>query len=295
MHKLIVSLPLNRDFEGELRLEAENGRVLAGPFPVCGRADREAARRHGNPTGQATLPFGDTPLGRYRIAGIQATGRKTSLPVEHFGPHEVVVLTPVAGDAALADANGRFCILIQGGTMGAGRRLRPTNGSLRLADKDQKALIRALRKYRPPCTCECVADTAADGGRMVAKNAPFETLDPPLPVSAVNPTMTAAAGFERGQFSPEGSRFGVLLRPRSAWPPLTPAEAEGEPVPAEATTAETRSVQWIPRSSTKTSFSSRRSMPIRRAFRPLVTASILTRRAWRVFRLQAFLNPSSTR
>jgi len=80
MHKLIVSLPTNREFEGRLTLEEENGRVLAGPFPVCGLADRAAAGRHGNPSGRALLPFGDTPLGRYRVTGIHATGPKTSLP-----------------------------------------------------------------------------------------------------------------------------------------------------------------------------------------------------------------------
>src|SRR5580658_2871903 len=99
MHKLIVSLPTKREFEGRLTLEGENGRVLAGPFPVCGLADRGAAERHGNPSGHALLPFGDTPLGRYRIAGIHATGPKTSLPAEQFGPHGVIVLTPTAGEA----------------------------------------------------------------------------------------------------------------------------------------------------------------------------------------------------
>jgi GH24 family phage-related lysozyme (muramidase) len=179
MRKLIVILPENRDFEGVLRLEEQNGRLVAGPFAVCGRADGEVAGRHGNSSRQALLPFGDTPLGRYRIAGILPTGRRTNLPAERFGPYGVVVLQPAAGEAALADANGRFCIVIQGGKLGPGRRLRPTNGSLRLADKDQKKLVRALRRC-DQCVCECMATAEPVTGRPVARDASYEEADPPL-------------------------------------------------------------------------------------------------------------------
>ena len=192
MHKLIVSLPINREFEGRLSLEGEDGRVLAGPFPVCGFADRVAAGRHGNPSGHALLPFGDTPLGRYRITGIRATGTKTSLPAEQFGPHGVIVLTPMAGDAALADANGRFCVVIQGGTLAPGRRLRPTNGALRLMDKDQRTLVRILRRSRRPCVCECVAASEYATARPIARTARYENVDPPLSVDTVSMPITTA-------------------------------------------------------------------------------------------------------
>jgi len=214
MHKLIVSLPSNRELEGRLTLEEENGRVLAGPFPVCGLADRNAAGRHGNPSGNALLLFGDTPLGRYRIAGIHPTGRKTSLPAEQFGPHGVVVLTPAAGDAALADANGRFCIVIQGGTLAPGRRLRPTNGALRLTDKDQRTLVRALRRSRRPCVCECVAGTEHATARAVARTAPYENLDPPVSVAATVPIPAMdAASLGADRFTPAKGRARRLGAP----------------------------------------------------------------------------------
>jgi len=208
MHKLIVSLPTNREFEGSLTLEEENGRVLAGPFPVCGLADRAAAGRHGNPSGHALLPFGDTPLGRYRVAGIQATGPRTSLPAEQFGPHGVIVLTPTAGDAALADANGRFCIVIQGGTLAQGRRLRPTNGALRLTDKDQRTLVRTLRRSRRPCVCECVTAAQSASVRTVAQAVPYESVDPPVSVAAVTLPIAAATAifFVGDRFSPGQGR-----------------------------------------------------------------------------------------
>ncbi|MFZ0773913.1 MAG: pesticin C-terminus-like muramidase [Candidatus Sulfotelmatobacter sp.] len=207
MRKLIVILPENRDFEGILRLEDQNGRLVAGPFAVCGRADGEVARRHGNSSRHAILPFGDTPLGRYRIAGILPTGRRTNLSAERFGPYGVVVLKPAAGEAALADANGRFCIVIQGGKLGPGRRLRPTNGSLRLADKDQKRLVRALRRSQH-CVCDCVGTSEPGTGRPVARGASYEEADPPLAGSLLSLPVTAVEG---GQFSREPGqprRFG---------------------------------------------------------------------------------------
>jgi hypothetical protein len=185
MRKLIVSLPANRDFEGVLRLEDENGRVVAGPFAVCGRADDSAARRHGNSSRHTHLPFGDTPLGRYRMTAILPTGKGTSLSADRFGPNGVIVLAPTAGDAALADANGRFYIIIQGGKLSPGRRLRPTNGSLRLADKDQKRLVRALRRNLQ-CVCECVSTSESLTERVVGKAAPREESDPPLASSGIN-------------------------------------------------------------------------------------------------------------
>jgi hypothetical protein len=207
MRKLIVILPENRDLEGVLRLEEQNGRLVAGPFAVCGRADGEVAGRHGNSSRQALLPFGDTPLGRYRIAGIVPTGRRTNLSAERFGPYGVVVLKPAAGEAALADANGRFCIVIQGGKLGPGRRLRPTNGSLRLADKDQKRLVRALRKSRH-CVCDCVGTAEPVNGRVVARDASYEEADPPLAGSLLNLPVMAAEGDRLSHELGQPRRFG---------------------------------------------------------------------------------------
>jgi hypothetical protein len=197
MHKLIVTLPVNRDFEGMLRLEDQNGRLVAGPFAVCGRADGEAAGRHGNSSRHTLLPFGDTPLGRYRIAGILPTGRRTNLSGERFGPYGVVLLKPTAGDAALADANGRFHTAIHGGKLGLGRRLRPTNGSLRLADKDQRRLVRALRKGQS-CLCDCVTTAEPVTGRTVARGPSYEESDPPLGGSLVSLPVAAATSGSLG-------------------------------------------------------------------------------------------------
>jgi len=182
MRKLIVKLPDNRDYAGTLHLEDEHGAVLIGPFLVCGRADRMTAQHHGNPACDPLLPFGNTPLGRYRLEGIAASGPGTGLPVEHFGPHGVLVLRPAAGSAALADANGRFYLFIQGGRTSSHGRLRPTNGSLRLANRDQERLVRILRKCRD-VMCECRRMPRTPAKNLVAVNSPCSEGDPPRSAS----------------------------------------------------------------------------------------------------------------
>jgi hypothetical protein len=183
MEKLVIMLPEDRRYAGTLRLESEDGDVVAGPFPVCGRADEGAALRHGNPSRNPLLPFGDTPLGRYRVEGILPSGAGTERPADRYGPHGVIVLTPTSGDAALADANGRFHLLIQGGAAAPGRQLRPTNGSLRLGNREQKQLIEILRD-RQAIICELLPMPGTAGTRPIALGSPCSEGDPPPGVSA---------------------------------------------------------------------------------------------------------------
>jgi hypothetical protein len=194
MHRIIVTLPENRDYAGTLRLEDEDGDVVAGPFAVCGRADEAAARRHGNASRNPLLPFGDTPLGRYRIEHILPSGTGTQRPADRYGPHGVIVLTPTAGDAALADANGRFHLLIQGGAAAPGQRLRPTNGSLRLGNREQKQLIDILRD-RQAIVCELLPMPGTAATRPIATDEPSNESDPPLHASAGAVGITSASGF----------------------------------------------------------------------------------------------------
>src|SRR5262249_29384096 len=158
--RLVVRLPEDRDVTGSLVLEDGDDVILAGTFEVSGRADDGEGARHGNPGRNPLLPYGDAPLGLYRVTRVLDTGPGTAFPANAFGPNGVVVLEPVAGEAALADANGRFQVLIQGGSPGLGGRLRTTNGSLRLADSDQKELLRWLRRAGT-VFCTCVAGETA--------------------------------------------------------------------------------------------------------------------------------------
>jgi hypothetical protein len=159
MPRIIARLPANRDICGTLSIEGPGGRRLAGPFFVGGRADDRLAIDGGNPERNPLLPFGDTPTGAYRVADIVPTGRGTAYPVEEFGAAGMVVLEATGGDAVLADANGRFRLFIHGGAT-LGGLLKPTEGSLRLANGDQRQLIRMLRQSAgEPLSC-VVSETA---------------------------------------------------------------------------------------------------------------------------------------
>jgi hypothetical protein len=168
MPVIIVRLPDNRDRAGQLLLEDSGGRPIAGPFPVCGRADGRMAGSHNNPDRNPLLPFGDMPLGEYQAVQILGTGAGTEFPLDEFGSAGVVFLQPKEGPAALAEANGRFGFFIQGGLRSRNGLLRPTeDGSLRLMDRDQRKLIMALRQLGQ-VNHRCVILAASKAGGRVA-------------------------------------------------------------------------------------------------------------------------------
>ncbi len=208
MPRLIVRLPDDRSFAGLLRLESDEGTLLAGAFEVCGRADDRMAALHGNVRRDPRLPYGDTPLGAYRVARVLESGEGTGFLADQFGPNGVVVLEPVAGEAALADANGRFQVLIQGGSRGPGDCLRTTNGSLRLSDRDQRELVRILRLLGD-VECTCVAGAPAGPSRKVATQICCADGDP---VRALSRGLTPDEPVLSAAW-PGGSAFGSSLGP----------------------------------------------------------------------------------
>jgi hypothetical protein len=173
MNKIIIQLPINRDYAGRLEIQNAAGKRIAGPFPVCGRADDERAQANKNPARNPLLPFGDTPLGEYKVVKIIGSGQGTPYSGDEFGSMGLVLLQPKQGDAALADANGRFGFFIQGGAWSRNRLLRPTqDGSLRLSDGDQRRFIGALRKLGET-NCQClVISTAKAGGKVAIASSP---------------------------------------------------------------------------------------------------------------------------
>src|SRR5580658_6344051 len=113
MIKILVQLPANRDYAGTLEIQTAAGKRIAGPFHVCGRANDESAQKNRNPGRDPLLPFGDLPFGEYQIVKTMATGDGTPYPVDEFGSAGIVLMRPKSGDAALADANGRFGFFIR--------------------------------------------------------------------------------------------------------------------------------------------------------------------------------------
>jgi hypothetical protein len=178
MTKINVQLPVDRNFTGLIQLEDDQGSALAGPFVVCGRANDRTAAERGNSSRTTTLPYGDTPLGSYRVADILDSGAETLYCPDEYGPHGVIVMEPTKGDAALAEANGRFIFFIQGGATGGNDRLRATNGSLRLRDHDLRKLIASLRGLNA-VVCSCVESTPSASAELVALDSECEAGDPP--------------------------------------------------------------------------------------------------------------------
>ncbi|HEY1663435.1 MAG TPA: hypothetical protein VGI03_13535 [Verrucomicrobiae bacterium] len=165
--KIIVRLPDNRDYAGRLHVENAAGKRLAGPFPICGRANDQMARDGKNPGRERVLPFGDTPLGGYQVQKIIGSGDRTAYSSEDFGSSGIILLQPASGEAALAEANGRFGFFIQGGAMSRNGCLRPADGSLRLSNRDQRKLVSILRSCEPiDCECEVSAGMAKKGRRV---------------------------------------------------------------------------------------------------------------------------------
>ncbi len=146
-----VRLPNDRRNTGTLEMvDTITGLTLFGPIPALGRAARNTAAAHGNPNGLSTLPFGDTPTGGYRLPMVLRSGANTNHPADVYGSSGVIVLDPVSGDALTAKNNGRTGLLIHSGRQISTptplpSHLRPTNGCIRVLERDLAALVQAMR------------------------------------------------------------------------------------------------------------------------------------------------------
>jgi len=108
---------------------------------------------------------------------ILKSGKGTPFEAVQFGSNGVVVLVGVSGDAALAEANGRFHILIVGGKLSSAGELRSTVGSLRLSDQDQRVLVAELRKL-DEVKCEIEEDASLKSRQRVHVDSDCQDDDP---------------------------------------------------------------------------------------------------------------------
>jgi L,D-transpeptidase catalytic domain len=185
---IAVDLPDDRTRTGLLALKDRNGRVIAGPFRVLGKADGRTARAHNNSTRSRILPFGDTPGGGYRVTGAFKVGDGTDYAKKSYGIHGALRLDPVDGEAKQAkEIGGRTGLLIHSGDLGTQNRLRPTNGCLRLSNDDMKRLLDeivvvAVIQGEVKAAC-AVSSVAVQVGDPAAPDEGYDGGDPP-PTSA---------------------------------------------------------------------------------------------------------------
>ena len=162
MFVLTIALPAERGSCGRLSLAKEGGEVLLSAIVVAGRASSALAKARGNAARDPILPYGDAPTGTYRCGGVYASGDGTALAARHYGPHGVLMLTPVSGQGLLAQSAGRQSLLIHGGPLGPQGRLRSTAGALRLANEDMQVLLTLLGPA-PQLNALCYADDGNGG------------------------------------------------------------------------------------------------------------------------------------
>jgi hypothetical protein len=153
---------------------------------VGARANDRLATARGNPARNPLHRFGDTPTGTWRVREILPSGPETNFPAAEFGPYGVVVLEAAGGDAALADANGRFRILIQAGDPSPEGRLRATAGALRLSNDAQCRLVEAIEN-RGGSRCDVVVNDAVASNETVAFDGVCDLEDPPLSPTSDTP------------------------------------------------------------------------------------------------------------
>lgn len=224
MSYLSVKLPRDRDRCGTLTLYDASGRRICGPFAVAGRASDTLAAANGNVPRNPLLRFGDTPSGSYRVREVLSSGKGTPFDPAQFGPHGIVVLEGVSGDAALAEANGRFHVLIVGGRRSGHGSLRSTAGSLRLSDEHQKSLIAALRKLHE-VNCKVEEDPSNKLRQRIFVDAACKDQDPQD--LHIKRAPTASRSINRELLL--GGAAGAMMSVAFVALPPTPARASESP------------------------------------------------------------------
>lgn len=148
MDRLLIELGTERDRCGAASVIDASGHKICGPFPIAARASDTLAAANNNPRRDPLLRCGDTPTGQYAVRQLLKSGNGTKFPSAQFGPHGVIVIEAISGDAARAEANGRFHFLIAGGALSKSGQLRSTAGSLRLSNAHQRTLFSYLQEKR---------------------------------------------------------------------------------------------------------------------------------------------------
>jgi hypothetical protein len=164
--------------------------MICGPFAVAGRSSDQIAAIHRNPRRLALLPYGDTPTGNFLIRSHVPTGKGSPLAKSEYGPWGALLLEGITGDAAIADANGRFNFLIQGGDLSNSGQLRSTAGGLRMRNAELRALIRAVNKSHCK-SCEIIEADDASGEAIY--NDDECRLPDPLPLALTRPASDTGA------------------------------------------------------------------------------------------------------
>jgi hypothetical protein len=173
-----IELPCDRDYCGRLWVLDDAGGIAFGPAWCAGLANEAAAVRRGNDSRSCLLPYGDTPLGQYRLRRIISMRGVNDRALQQFGRFGIVSLGATGGQALMADSVGRFEIWIHGGCSAPDGRLANANGSVRLADPDILGLLNVLKGHEG-AFCEIVEAARRTEAPRVRSDEFFDEGDPP--------------------------------------------------------------------------------------------------------------------
>ncbi len=209
MFSMTINLPTSRSRCGSITLAREDGQILLDSRPAAGLASSGLAAKNCNETRDPVLPYGHAPTGTFRLAGIYASGEGTRLPARYYGPHGIIALNAVTGQALLAAGAGRGDLVIHGGPAGPNDSLRSTAGSIRVANADMLSLISLIGSAND-LSCLCYIDDDAPGApvfddfgcRLPDRIDPATLVSPtevrarvPQPLSRRNVMRAAGAAF----------------------------------------------------------------------------------------------------
>lgn len=152
--KLIATFPTDRAKLGTLEA-FDNRDARIGSWPCFGKADNATAAKKGNPSRNPERPFGDTPLGEWTVNVGGINKDKAT-----YGPHQVFMLWPTAGQALVAyNQWKRSGIWLHGGDLNAAGQLRPTYGCIRVANATMAELHEIVRRLGKFTTLETKEET----------------------------------------------------------------------------------------------------------------------------------------
>src|SRR5262245_51694750 len=135
MLRLTVQVPEARDSTAVATLRAGLRTIATGPAVASATPAIAVARN--NPGCDPLRPWGHPPLGGYRLLFHRATQPEQAA---EYGSH-FLLFEPESGDALAAESFGRLVLLAYGGPSGRDRRMRRTQGGLRLSNQMLQAAV----------------------------------------------------------------------------------------------------------------------------------------------------------
>lgn len=147
MPRIVIDVLRDRTRPGELRFESDGD--CFGRWICLAKADNAQATASGNPKRIPAKVDGDTPTGTFRVLDIRA--KVTSMAnTRTYGPHPMIYIEGISGDALTAKINNRRGLAIHGGAARADGGLRPTHGCVRMLDASMAELNALFLVYGMP-------------------------------------------------------------------------------------------------------------------------------------------------